>query len=245
MLHQLTRHLKVALCILPLLAGSCSRPAAPKQEGERNVRAQEKTNATACPSPAPKAAGDGKLRLLIHNAGWEQIFFEAINKRAKKSGLSDLRASALPDGDLELRVWRGFGLTGLGGFVLRRSSGQWTALSLRPMHDGETQNPTTSYPEPVGGWEGLWNKLVREGLLTLPDSSCFKDYNHSFADGVSYVVEVNMDKFYRAYEYGNPELQLDPVPGLPDLQGPAAIASKQMVRIACLVFDRPCEEDGK
>ena len=48
----------------------------------------------------------------------------------KQSGLNDLRESLIPNEDLELRFWAGFGLEGTRGIILRRSNNIWQAISL-------------------------------------------------------------------------------------------------------------------
>ncbi|MFN0111256.1 MAG: hypothetical protein ACKVZH_20525 [Blastocatellia bacterium] len=212
----------VVLIGLLLSASSCSKPAGSLPVGI----------ALACPSPSPQMASNGKLKLFIPDEHWIGIFFDSINKRAAKAELTDLKSVALTGDDLEIRVWEGFGLSGLGGFVLKRSNGYWEAIKLRPLQDNETQNPRESYPEPVSGWDAFWERLVSEGLLTLPDGSCFKDYLR-ITDGVSYVVEINMNGSYRTYEYSNPLLRT-PRHGAEESNGIAA--AKQMTLIASFIF---------
>src|SRR6185369_12431216 len=76
-----------------------------------------------------------EFKLIVPKAGWEQIFFEAINERTRIANLRSLRV-ALPKDDLELRVWNGFGLTALEGFVLQRRGGKWSAVHLEGIHSG-------------------------------------------------------------------------------------------------------------
>jgi len=120
-------------------------------------------------------SSDGQLKLLISRKRLADFITFIVNGRAKKSGLNDLRASTLPAGDLEVRVWPVLS-EGLRGVVLRRTKGSWSALQLRPMSKDETEDPTKSFPEPAHGWDEFWDRLVAEGILALPDSSCFKDY---------------------------------------------------------------------
>jgi hypothetical protein len=139
------------------------------------------------------------------NSGWEEIYFESIDERAKIAGLSNLRTLVLPEGDLEVRVWNGFGNTALEGFVMKRSAGQWAAIHLDGIH---SRLPRNKYQRklhpPKSGWEECWTRLVDAGLLTLPDASQLGD-EPMFADGMSYVVEYKVDGNYRTYEYSNPE----------------------------------------
>ena len=72
---------------------------------------------------------ESEFKLIIPKSIWEPIFFKAIDERAGIANLSSLRVE-LRKNDLELRLWNGFGLTLLEGFVLRRVSGKWSPFIL-------------------------------------------------------------------------------------------------------------------
>ncbi|MFL6228258.1 MAG: hypothetical protein ACJ741_05730 [Pyrinomonadaceae bacterium] len=151
---------------------------------------------------------DGEtLKLIIPKDTWEPIFFEEINKRAKVAKLHDLRSTALPGDDLEIRVWKGFGLSPLEGLVLKRTSGRWSALHLAGIRRGMTPSEYQQQLSlPKSGWDSFWKRMTEEGILILPDSSELKGEKR-IEDGVSYVVEINTDHTYRTYYYGNPDWQ--------------------------------------
>jgi hypothetical protein len=135
---------------------------------------------------------------------WEPIFFEAIDERAKLTNLKTLR-TPLPDDDLEVRVWHGFGLTALEGFVLKRTAGQWSAIHL----DGITRRVASpesqrTLHEPKLGWDACWQRLQDAGILNLPDSAAI-GCSAMINDGMSYVVEYNYKGTYRTYLYDNPD----------------------------------------
>lgn len=146
-----------------------------------------------------------KLKLIIPNETWEPIFFEAINERAKKAKLRKLRSITLPADDLEIRIWVGFGISTLEGLVIKRASGQWSAVYLRSIYDG---SPRSEYQRtlsvPKTGWQDFWKQIVNEGILKLPDATTIRCRNPLIKDGTSYVVEINMDNTYRTYLYDNP-----------------------------------------
>ena len=175
--------MKIAVVIVALLAGCCSTQ-------------------TDTHIPQRKAQ---EFRLDIPKNIWEPLFFKTINERAKLSNFKSLREGALPDGDLEARIWHGFGLTALEGFVLKRSAGQWSAIHLQ----GETPAMAATelqrqLPTPKSGWDVCWQRLEETGLLALPDAfaiGCTAFIN----DGMSYVVEFNQAGLYRTYLYYNPE----------------------------------------
>jgi hypothetical protein len=87
---------------------------------------------------------------------------EKINERAAKSGLPDLRAAALPEGDLEMRFWLYPPFDPVAGAVLKRTNGRRTALRLNPVNDEKNERLTEIWPEPAMGWDELWNRLVQE-----------------------------------------------------------------------------------
>ena len=62
---------------------------------------------------------------------------------------------------------------------------------------------------PKSGWDVLWNKLVDAGILTLPDSPRPQCPTEAL-DGISYIVETNVNRTYRTYMYSNPKLMKCP-----------------------------------
>jgi hypothetical protein len=150
-------------------------------------------------------------RVLIPDADWVPILFEStglasksINERTKEANLRSLRTTLLPDDDLEVRVWTGFGVLGVDGFILRRSSNQWSAIYLNGMAERPPfPNSQIALEAPKSGWEPAWQRLVDAGIVTLPDASALGCDTRG-KDGTSYVVEINMNKSYRTYSYHDP-----------------------------------------
>lgn len=154
---------------------------------------------------APVVQEKQELRLTIPSHFWEPIFFESINERAKQAKLPNLRTVILPQDDLEVRVWIGFGLTALEGFVLKRTAGQWSAIHLEGIHPRLRRSEyQKKLQAPKSGWEACWQRLVDAGVLTLPDASEVQ-CNADIPDGMSYVVEFNVNTTYRTYMYDNPD----------------------------------------
>ena len=179
------------LLVLPLVLASCSTPVFQRQRAAR------------------VSQGKKQMKLDIPNGAWVPEFFKEIDERAKAAKLNDLRSTVLPDGDLEVRVWGGFGILAVQGLIIKRTAGQWSALHL-PSISPNSANSYRNVPvAPKSGWEPLWKQLVGEGVLTLPDSSQLRD-GVSVTDGISYVVEINLNKTYRTYMYGNPQQQKSP-----------------------------------
>lgn len=179
----------IRVLLLSLLTFSCSTPILQRREHSSIGQNRE------------------MLRLEIPNATWEPIFFERINERAERANLTSLRSTAMRDNDLEIRVWIGFGLSALEGFVIRRQSSQWSSLYLRPVSQQHPQGESATTPVvPQSGWERLWQRLTDEQILTLPDSSLLRD-EVTINDGQSYVVEINTNGVYRTYMYSNPQEQ--------------------------------------
>lgn len=146
-----------------------------------------------------------KFQVIVPSDTWEPIFFKEINERASIAKLSDLRAAALPKDDLETRVWMGFGLTALRGFILKRSAGQWTGIYVHGIYPRLARRDyQKTFQTPKSGWDECWRRLVGEGILTLPDAPSINCEGGAL-DGISYVVETNLDNTYRTYMYDNPQ----------------------------------------
>ena len=152
-----------------------------------------------------------KPRLEIPNEPWVQIYFEhegaaskSINQLTSEAKMQSLRTIELRGDDLEVRIWVGFGLQGVDGLVLRRSSSQWTAIHLHGMADRPPFPASQQHLEPpASGWETLWQKVTAAGILTLPDAASLQ-CDPAGKDGTSYVVEINTSGTYRTYRYHEP-----------------------------------------
>lgn len=163
------------------------------------------------------------FQLIVPNTLWEDLFFRGIDERAKIAELPSLR-SPLPKDDLEVRVWIGFGLLPLEGFVLKRTSGTWSAVFLNGINPKVAkENYQKQLATPKSGWDECWRKLVASGILTLPDAeeiNCLA----MIEDGTSYVVEINNELTYRTYMYD-------------DLSVGKCEQAKQMSRIAGIIAE--------
>lgn len=155
-------------------------------------------------STAPVTQDKKQLKLEIPDAGWEPIFFRSINERAAVSKLNDLRSTVLTGDNLEVRVWCGFGVTALTGYVIKRAGAKWSALKLAPVNPNSPVSRTDFPITPKADWPTLWKRLTDNGILTLPDSSRLPG-DITLRDGVSYVVEINMNLTYRTYMVRSPE----------------------------------------
>lgn len=146
------------------------------------------------------------FRVIIPQDTWEAIYFKEINERAAIAKLPNMRAAASPKGDLQTRIWMGFGLTALRGFDLKRSSGQWQGMYIEGIYQGLPRKEyQITLRAPKSGWEAFWQKLLDAGILTLPDGRSI-GCDTGALDGISYVVENNIDNTYRTYMYDNPQL---------------------------------------
>lgn len=162
-----------------------------------------KHNATTQPYQAlPEAQ---TLQLEIPDSPWEPAFFEALEERTKAVGLPSLRTVVLPEHDLEVRFWYS-GLEIIGGIVIRRVGQEWSANWIYQMQDHlPSSAQLVILNPPKSGWEVLWQNLLSAGFLTIPDRPRIKCPTEAL-DGISYVVETNVNRKYRTYSYSNPQL---------------------------------------
>jgi hypothetical protein len=139
------------------------------------------------------------VQVILPNSRWEPLTFKLINRTTELGGIKELRKTSLSGDDLEVRVWRGFGLGDLEGVILKRTNSQWTAFHVKADHYVEPQKiEVKQLTSPNSGWESFWKEVTEQGLLTLRDPS-EKNCEDSGVDGTSYVVEVNQNKIYRTY----------------------------------------------
>jgi len=129
---------------------------------------------------------------------WRPIFFEEIDRVAAAANLQMLRTTPLKANETEIRVWEGFGLSPLRGYVFTRG----TKPKAWFVRDGATSKAIV----PKGGWGKLWKELDRLKIEALPDSTTLSGEVVGM-DGTSYVVEVRKGSEYRSYYYGNPDDQ--------------------------------------
>ena len=158
-------------------------------------------------TPQHNAPTDQKaqgLTLETPDARWEPSFFKALEGRTNKIGMLSLRKTVLPDNDLEVRFWYDH-FEVISGVIIRRSAEKWSATYIGQRYAHEPSSiQQESLGVPKSGWEVVWNRLTDANILTLPDGSV--NCRTEVLDGVSYVLETNVNRKYRTYRYGNPNL---------------------------------------
>ena len=136
---------------------------------------------------------------------WGSILYPYLDQHTSLVKLAELRSTSLPQEDLEVRVWLGFGLTPLEGFILKRTAGQWSAFYLEGDNYYEPKKvKMRELLPPHSSWESCWERLVAAGIRTVPDSSEI-DYDVGGTDGWAYLVELREGDSYRAFHYQFPE----------------------------------------
>ncbi len=133
---------------------------------------------------------------------WPSTYFAEIVRREKISRLQRLRSKVLAENDIEIRVWSGFGGTLLEGFILKREGGRWWAVDLGGAIGTRTTKRTLAAP--ASGWEGVWERLVEAGILTLPSAEETTCSEGSHPERTSVVIEYMVGNNYRAYMYDQP-----------------------------------------
>ena len=137
----------------------------------------------------------------IPDAYWARGYFEDINSLSAIAPWLPLREVGIQTGDLEIRIWIGFGLDFLTGIRLCRINDAWTGFYIQ-----SGMSVRISEVKPQTDWNVLWKKLETLGILDLPDSSTLPN-EELINDGIGYVVEINDGVHYRTYKYSNPQHQ--------------------------------------
>lgn len=148
---------------------------------------------------------------IVPDDGWVHVFFPSIDELAGRFGFKPLRSMEIQPGDLEVRIWSGFGLTGYGGSIIKRVGNKWSAVS---MYDPQqTRKINGRYVEPslkkrpdTIDWPAIWERLEQAGIAEIRDDS---EISHCgvVLDGIAYVVEIAKANYYRTYMVGNPQIQ--------------------------------------
>lgn len=159
---------------------------------------------------------------------WVDLFFnpatdtQAINGRAKLSGLQDLQKKSQPAGVTEVRLWEGFGVTYLEGYRFRFDGKSWRGWWLQPAREDrpawKANNYVVELKAPKQGWQAFWKGLMSNDLPTLPDFESLPGPKATILDGVCYVVEHTSGGKYRTYMYNNPNSQRSTWPELTKLK---------------------------
>jgi hypothetical protein len=138
----------------------------------------------------------------IPGAHWVKLYFESIDRQAQGMELKQLRTLSLQADEIEVRVWEGFGIGPLTGYVMKRSKGKWSALASRQWY----KRPLESLPVPRStDWAATWARLEREGIRDIRDDSERPPPCRMVTDGVGYVVEIAQGEAYRTYLVSNPQ----------------------------------------
>ena len=129
----------------------------------------------------------------------------AAHALADSLGLPDLRRPLPDSGDVELRLWEGWGLTGITLLRLRRMGGHWSAE--RYVIDRRQDWRPGPLPDSVD-WAARWRQTVAAGLFELPrwPSRPLKDQERVIEDGTLWLVEAQRGGHYWLAEADNPEL---------------------------------------
>jgi len=112
-----------------------------------------------------------------------------------QAGLPNLEAAALDSGEVEVRLWDGFGLSGIRGLILRRTGGQWQALRVEP---GVNSHGYQVHPiADRVSWGERWSEAVAAGLRHVEPWAERKD-GLVARDGYAVVLELKESGRYQS-----------------------------------------------
>ena len=147
----------------------------------------------------------------IPKATWVKIYFKSIDEAATATNLPILRNIEIPPDDIEIRIWEGFGITPLLGYVIKRQGGKWSASYVEGMVDIDRQKVLFKIHKikRKTNWGLLWQKLESSGFCNIADDSQIES-KVMILDGVGWVVEIAKNEFYRTYLVNNPDARRSP-----------------------------------
>jgi hypothetical protein len=124
----------------------------------------------------------------------EHAFVRYARAAAARAGLPDLGGASGPRGDVELRLWDGFGLAGIRGLILQRTRDQWRASLVEPA-EGDRGYTLLPLPDSVP-WADRWRRAVQAGVLDLAPEAHRTDGGVA-RDGFAVVLELREAARYR------------------------------------------------
>ena len=103
----------------------------------------------------------------------------------------------------EVRLWDGFGLTGIGLFIAREdSAGRWRFWTLEPPLEDRRGRLRRLRPDST--WTIRWRAALAAGLLELPPGPRRAPSDYFVSDGYSAIIETWIDGRYHAAGADNP-----------------------------------------
>ena len=164
------------------------------------------------PVPTPVIVKEQSIEVVVSDIPketWEPIYHQSIQEIGRSVGIRPLRTQQIADNDIEVRIWMGFGITQLRGFVLKRTGAKWSAFHIgSPVGSSSIKDKMSPLSTPKSGWKSAWDSMLQQDILTLPDAAGI-NCESMYDDGFSYVVEILKGKNYRTYMYDNPSEKFD------------------------------------
>jgi hypothetical protein len=155
--------------------------------------------------------GMSRLEALVDAARARELAIErrleGLAQAARDRDWIPLGEKNIAAGSIEIRIWsRPTGMSefyqGSAVILIQREGVNWAGFR----DDGHSSGQVA--PNPVLGWQGLWEKIERLGVLSLPDSSMLPPGANGFLGTPEfYEVEINNGGQYRAYSYTSPASQ--------------------------------------
>ncbi|MDR7099287.1 hypothetical protein J2X04_001634 [Lysobacter niabensis] len=171
-------------------------------------------------------------------SGDEPFLLQFTHGASAAAGIGELKEISLPDKEREIRIWVGFGVLRTDHLLRLRTTQDGNVLGevlvhykndlsdmgpedaaefrrsvlegcINPREGSESNVCTASYRRQPN-WKTIYKKLVKLGILTLPDESVLPPPEIDITDGVAMVVEVREGAQYRAYEYSNSWARREP-----------------------------------
>jgi hypothetical protein len=149
------------------------------------------------------APAEVSAQRVVPNANWVSAYFGSVDRLTRHLHLPRLRTAKLHPGDLDVRIWEGFGISGYRGYVIRRIGQRWSGLAVTEDTSGRPAFPKVPA---AADWGATWEELERGGLADIRDDSELV-HCQMVMDGIGYVIETAKEDYYRTYLVDNPQSQ--------------------------------------
>jgi hypothetical protein len=155
------------------------------------------SNPNSVSSPSPDSIGPG-----LPTPPYDEMLGQ-VAELSEQAEIVNLKEAKLTDGQSEIRIWKGFGMTYPRCFILRIENGNASGSFVSPkVNKRKIVYATKALNAPHAGWHDLMTYLREHGIDSSVDLSLDK-YYHPDPDGETLVLEMRSGSYHSMAYYND------------------------------------------